>query len=208
MPFGLCNAPATFQRMMDNVLRGLKVFDRFRQAGLHLKAAKCKFFHQQLPFLGHIISPEGIAPDPAKLAAVTDYPAPTDASAVRRFLGFVGYYRRFIANFGSIAEPLTALTRKAVLFHWTDAAASAFQQLKTVLLSHQFAYPDTSMPFAPTPMRLGMGWCIACTAAAGQERVIVTLAAYLPQNATTLQPSASASRHSMQHFRIYLRQSL
>ena len=143
MPFGLTNAPATFQRLMDRVLRGLQwekclvylddiivfgstfhetlenlrcVMERLREAGLKLKAPKCKWFQKSVKYLGHIVSAGGISCDPEKIEAVRNWPVPQSVTQVREFLGFASYYRKFIDNFSEIAHPLTELTCKSVRF--------------------------------------------------------------------------------------------
>ena len=132
MPFGLCNVPALFQRLMDRVLTGLQwsqsfvyldniiilgrsfnehlrnlgtVFNRLREAGLRLKPSKCAFFRSEVQYLGHIISREGVATDPAKVAKVVTWPVPTSKRKVQQFLGFANYYRRFIRDFARVARP-------------------------------------------------------------------------------------------------------
>lgn len=157
LPFGLCSAPATFQRMMDTVLAGLKwqtclvylddvivfsetfdqhlkrlrtVLDALRSADLTLKPEKCHFGYQQLKFLGHVVSADGVRPDPDKTAAVANFPIPTTKKAVRRFLGLCAYYRRFIADFAKIAEPLTRLTRDDVPYVWSSEQQEAFTELR------------------------------------------------------------------------------
>ena len=126
MPFGLCNAPATFQRAMQAVLSGLEwnscfvylddiliasrtleehlrhmkeVFGRLRDAGLRLKPKKCLLLRDQVPYLGHVISAEGIRPDPAKTDKVKCFPVPHDVTTLRQFIGLASYYRRFVPGF-------------------------------------------------------------------------------------------------------------
>ena len=144
MPFGLCNAPATFQRLMDLVLSGLQwvsclvylddvvvfgksfeehlknmelVFARIREAGLKLKPSKCFFFQKQVKYLGHIISEHGFAIDPSKIDKVLHWPSPKSKLEVQQFLGLASYYRRFILDFATIAKPLHRLTEH---FRWTN----------------------------------------------------------------------------------------
>ena len=139
MPFGLCNAPATFQALMHDVLRPFlrrfvlvffddiliyseswadhlrhvrAVLSTLQQHQLFVKRSKCTFGVESISYLGHIISAAGVAMDPAKVQAVADWPQPRSARAVRGFLGLAGYYRKFVGEFGTIAAPLTALLRK------------------------------------------------------------------------------------------------
>src|SRR6266516_3741743 len=169
MPFGLCNAPATFQRLMDEVLLGLNhqvclvylddiilfshsieqhlerfklLLDRLRKANLKLKPSKCHLFQKTVNFLGHVISAGQIATEPAKIEQVVSWPSPRDVTEVRSFLGLVSYYRRFIRSFSEIAAPLHALTGKKVRFKWTDECEEAFQELKQRLIS----CPIVAMP--------------------------------------------------------------
>lgn len=175
MPFGLCNAPATFQRLMDTVLRdilwqnvvvyiddiniGTKTFDkhllqleqvflRLRQAGLKLSPEKCFFFEQELPFLGHVISGEGIQTDPNKIAVMRNFPVPKDLTQLRGFIALTSYYRRFIKGFANIVEPLNRLFKKNTPFIWTQDQQDAFERLKRCLTSPPIlAYPDFERPF-------------------------------------------------------------
>ena len=170
MPFGLCNAPSTFQRLMQTVLVGLEgktcfvyiddilvcsrtfddhvrhlqaVFDRLRTANLKLKVQKCVFLRDEVQYLGHTISKHGIAPDPSKVSKVQNFPVPTDLNKLRQFLGLASYYRRFIKNFAAVAAPLHALTKKDVSYVWTVQCQEAFQQLKQLLCSAPvLAYPQ------------------------------------------------------------------
>lgn len=172
MPFGLCNAPATFQRLMDRVLVGLQwetclvylddiivlgsdveqmlqrlgqVFDRLRQANLKLKPAKCCLFRRQVAYLGHIVSANGISTDPQKILKIQEWPVPTSVSEVRQFVGLASYYRRFVRNFASVACPLYELTKKNAHFRWTPPCQEAFESLKTLLTSTPIlGYPHDS----------------------------------------------------------------
>ena len=169
MPFGLCNAPATFQRVMQAVLAGLEwnscfvylddiliasrtleehlrhikeVFGRLRDAGLRLKPKKCLFLRNEVPYLGHVISADGIRPDPAKTDKVKSFPVPHDVTTLRQFIGLASYYRRFVPGFAKIAAPLHALTKKDVPFNWTPQCDEAFCKLKDLLVTAPvLAYP-------------------------------------------------------------------
>ena len=175
LPFGLCNAPATFERLVEIVLAGLHwetclvylddiivcgrtfedmvknldaVFARLQGAGLKLKARKCQLFSKRVEFLGHIISEDGISTDPKKTECVRNWPAPTNVKEVRSFLGFCSYYRRFIFRFSEIAKPLHKLTQNGVRFKWTKECQNAFQALKNKLVNAPvLAHPDFSQSF-------------------------------------------------------------
>ncbi len=177
MPFGLCNAPATFQRLMHLVLAGIhwqfclvyiddilifsrsfdehmmhleQVFSRLRAAGLKLKPTKCKFAYAETVYLSHLISKDGVKPDPDKVAKIEkiDIDKWTDTTDVRAFLGITNYYRRFIQNYASVAAPLYNLTRQGVKFHVNHEVRSAFHELKRLLVtSPVLAYPRWDLPF-------------------------------------------------------------
>jgi len=125
-----------------------QVFDRIGSFGLKLHPSKTCLGHREVLFLGHVISAQGIPPDPQKLRAVSEFPVPTDVRAVREFVGLASYYRRFVPNFARVAGPLHALTRSNVSFVWTDSCQHAFDQLKELLTSPPvLAYPDFDQPF-------------------------------------------------------------
>lgn len=161
MPFGLANAPGTFQALMNNILAPyLRVFtlvflddilvysETLEEHIQHLKIIlkvltqeklfvtmpKSLFAVNQVDYLGHIISGEGVATDPSKVAAVVDWPTPTTVTQLRGFLGLSGYYRRFVKDFYPIARPLHDILKKNN-FHWTPLQDTAFQALKQALVT-------------------------------------------------------------------------
>ena len=164
MPFGLCNAPATFQRTMNQLLGDFlddfvivylddiliysptradherhvrRVLDRLRDAQFKCNIAKCSFFQDQVDFVGHTVSHNNIAMQTSKLAALRDWPLPATTTQLQRFLGFANYYRRFIASFSKLAKPLTDRAKnslKRVKLAWTPQMKSAFEDLKKALL--------------------------------------------------------------------------
>ena len=162
MPFGLTNAVATFERLMETVLRGLQwneclvylddvivfgstfeqtlerlthVFDRLSNAGLKLKPSKCSLFAEEVNFLGHVISRSGVRTQQSKIEAVQKWPIPQNVKDVRSFLGLAGYYRRFIRNYAKIARPLHRLTSTREKFTWNEECQQSFEALKSALTS-------------------------------------------------------------------------
>lgn len=156
MPFGLCNAPATFERLMDTVLRGLKwqiclcylddiiifaptfavhlervatVLSCIANANLKLNTKKCHFAAREIKVLGHVVSNKGVRPDPDKIRAVTECPIPKTVKELRSFLGLCSYFRRFVQGFATIAAPLHTLLDTTKHFHWTPECQHAFNQL-------------------------------------------------------------------------------
>ncbi|GJW22095.1 reverse transcriptase [Tanacetum coccineum] len=111
------------------------VLEILRQKKLYAKFSKCEFWLQQVAFLGHIVSADGIIMDPSKVEAITKWPRPTTVTEVRSFLGLAGYYRRFVEGFSRLALPLTQLMRKGEKFVWTDERQESFEELKRRLVS-------------------------------------------------------------------------
>ncbi|KAI2644119.1 Transposon Tf2-9 polyprotein [Labeo rohita] len=175
MPFGLSNSPGVFQALVNDVLRDMvdqfiyvylddilifssslqehvqhvrRVLQRLLENGLFVKAEKCDFHAQSVPFLGYIVSAEGMRMDPEKIKAVVDWPSPDSRKALQRFLGFANFYRRFIRNYSQLAAPLTALTSPRMAFRWSDAAEAAFANLKRRFVSAPILVtPDPSRQF-------------------------------------------------------------
>ncbi|UYV75794.1 hypothetical protein LAZ67_13001373, partial [Cordylochernes scorpioides] len=162
MPFGLCNAPATFERNKDNVLGNLRwqiclcylddviiyssdfpthlkrleaVLKCFSESNLKLNDKKCRFAFEELEILGHITNQQGIKPAEYNIKAVRDFPQPKKVKEVQSFLGMCSYYRKFIKDFSLIADPLKGLIRKNAQFTWTEKQEEAFQNLKKALMN-------------------------------------------------------------------------
>jgi hypothetical protein len=194
MSFGLSNAPATFQALMNDVLRSylrrfmLVFFDdiliyisswaehlqhitivlnELRAHSLHLKRSKCSFGAPSVAYLGHVISAEGVAMDADKVAAVSAWPPPRSARGLRGFLGLAGYYRKFIHNFGLIAAPLTRLLRRDA-FAWDKDAEDAFQVLKRALTTGPvLQMPDFDKLFIVDCDASGVGFGVVLHQGAG-----------------------------------------
>ncbi|KAL6473492.1 hypothetical protein MHYP_G00170530 [Metynnis hypsauchen] len=125
-----------------------EVFSRLRATGLKLNPAKCCLAKDHVQFLGHVVSKDGIQPNPRNVQCVADWPTPHTPTEVRAFLGLCSYYRKFIRNFARHAVPLHALTEKNVPFQWTSQCQDAFTYLKHVLSNPPVvAFPDFSLPF-------------------------------------------------------------
>ena len=173
VPFGLAQAPAYFQLLMNKVLNGLKfvmtyldniiifsenelqhlehletVFSHLRGTGLKMKWSKCDFFKKEIHYLEHLISPEGISPLPNKLDCIQHMPALKNAKEIKQFLGLTGYYRKFVPRFADISRPLTTLTKIDKKFEWTPACQKSFDLLKENLCGEPILkYADTSKPY-------------------------------------------------------------
>ena len=116
------------------------ILQRLREHQLYAKFSKCDFWLKEVPFLGHVISAEGISIDPSKVQDALDWKAPTSVPEIRSFLGLAGYYRRFIPEFSKIAKPMTEHLKKGVKFYWSSQCEEAFQKLKTLLTSASIRY--------------------------------------------------------------------
>ena len=188
------NAPATFQRLMERCVGSMnlqevlaflddlivfsptleehetrlgQVFDRLRKFGLKLSPEKCSFFCKSVSYLGHIVSEDGIACDPSKVEAIRDWPRPSNMRQLNSYLGYCGYYRKYIIAYGRISAPLTTLlkgytragpdkrlhtdaaaVRKPFAAAWTSECEAAFQALKTSLMQAPvLAIADPALPY-------------------------------------------------------------
>jgi hypothetical protein len=201
MPFGLCNAPATFQRFMDKCFAGLKwsscliylddiivfspdfethlkdlenVFLRLTEAGLTLKPSKCFICQKKLIYLGHEISASGIAPDPNKIKAIKEMRIPSSKKELRSFLGLVSYYRKFVKTFACVAAPLIKLTHDDIKFLWLVEHQISYECLKKSLISSPIlSHPNFDYPFIiQTDASIeGLG-AVLCQYIDGKEHVI------------------------------------
>lgn len=178
MPFGLNNAPATFQRLMNVVLAGIQglrclvylddiiifadslethgkrlreILERLANHNLKIQPDKCEFLRREVMYLGHKISESGVRPDPEKVKAVANFPVLKSRTDIQSFLGLAGYYRRFIENFSKIIKPLTSLLKKGVEFNWTSIQQVAFECIKSKLITQPILiYPDFTKEFILT----------------------------------------------------------
>eukprot|EP00644_Phytophthora_capsici_P002485 jgi/Phyca11/105645/e_gw1.11.98.1 len=124
------------------------VLERLSRAGLTLKLKKCKFATETMEYLGHELSKDGVRPLDRLVTAVRDFPKPTDAVEVKRFVHLAGYYRKFVPGFGSMMEPLTKLLRKKVKWKWGASQEEAFMVVKKILTTKPvLRYPDFKLPF-------------------------------------------------------------
>ena len=162
MPFGLCNAPATFQSMINDIFRDSldegviaymddiliysetieehvslvrRVMERLRKARLCVSIKKSTFHQRQVEFLGYLISDKGISMTEAKVEEMKKWPPPESIVDVQSFMGFANFYRRFIVGFSKIVKPLTELTKKDIRWYWTPACEKAFENLKDMFMS-------------------------------------------------------------------------
>ena len=175
MPFGLCNAPATFQRLMNNIFQefvgiflliyidDIIIFSKSAEehfanikatleqiinVNIRLNPKKCKFFMEKVNFLGHTVSIDGIEPDPSKVIALKAIPIPKSVKQTQAFLGLANFYRRFIKNFASIAKPLHDVSKSTANFCWTTMHQDAFDRLKEALCTAPIrSYPQPEKHF-------------------------------------------------------------
>jgi hypothetical protein len=175
LPMGLTNAPSSFMRVMNKVFEKYlgdfvlvylddilimskspaehlihlrKVFETLRQYRLQAKLSKCKFLQEQIKYLGHILSAQGVLPDPAKIQTLLDWEFPDSAVGMQQFLGLANYFRKFIPNYSRLAAPLYHLTKKSATFLKGEETLKCFEAIKQKLISPPLlSYPDPELPY-------------------------------------------------------------
>ena len=201
MTFGLCNAPATFQRTMDLLFGDLRdfvgvymddvlifsetsdahvqdlrtVYDRLAKERLYINGEKCTFAQSEVSYCGFIVGEHGVRPQPEKLAVVHAWPTPKDPGDIRSFLGLCGFYQRFVPDYATIATPLTNLLHKSCTWTWGSEQEKAFATLKQRLLQAPvMIIPDVKQPFLlhTDASEVGIGATLSQTDSAGQLRLV------------------------------------
>jgi hypothetical protein len=234
LPFGLNISPAIFQKCMSFLLNGHKnalaylddiiifsqnfsdhlkhlqeVFDRIRSANMKLKLSKCDFMRDKMVYLGHVVSKEGIMPDPDKVKVIKDLAPPANVRSVRSFLGMASFYRRYIRNFAAIAKPLTELTKKNAEFSWNEEKQSSFEALKQCLISAPILkLPEIGKSFALyTDSSDHTVGAVLCQFEDGTPKPIHYLSHKLSrtqQHWPVIEKEAFAIVYALEKFRVYL----
>src|SRR3954453_2227418 len=202
MPFDLRNAPGTYQHLMNYILQDYigkfiavylddiiiysktfeqhidhvkLIFKALRKAILKIKLKKCYFCFPNITFLGHIVGRNGIAPDPAKVEKIKNFPRPTSLKELRGALGLFSYYRKFVRDFSKIAKPMLNLLKQDVPFLWEEQQQTSFEELKQRLMEAPILqYPDFTKPFVlyPDASGTGLGAVLSQIDEEKRERVI------------------------------------
>ena len=236
MPFGLTNAPATLQRLMECTLAGLmpeecliylddvimysstfdnhlerlkRVFQRLQQAGLRLKPEKCHFAQSEVHYLGHVVSCDGIQPDPRKVDAVHKFPRPCTVKELQIFWGITNYYWRFVKDCARLAERPHRLTRKAAAITCSESCESAFESLQQHLTNPLIlSFSCFTVPFVlhTDASNSAMG-AVFRQVQQGQERVIAYRSRQLDKaqrNYSTIEREALAAVAAIKEFLPYI----
>ena len=187
-----------------------ELFSRLRDIGLKLKPSKCQLAVPKVQFLGHILTKEGIQPNPDKVKCILDFPTPTKVKSLRSFLGASGYYRKHIKNYSVIAKPLYNLTKNNCKFLWTPDCQKAFDDLKQALSKEpvlMFLSFHDRFILACDASQSGIGSTLSQTDSQGNIKPIAYAGRSLTpaeQNYTTTEQELLAVVWSLQHFRVYL----
>lgn len=237
MPMGLKNSPSTFQRVMDNILRGLvnecclvylddiiifgsslehhldnikKVFDRIKESNLKIQLDKSEFLRKEVEYLGHLVTTDGVKPNPAKIEAIKSYPIPKTTKQIKGFLGLLGYYRKFIKDFAKITKPMTKCLKKDAIIDINNLEyKECFERCKTLLTEEPvLQYPDFSRPFNLTTdaSNVALG-AILSQGSIGKDKPIAFASRTLndhEKNYSTTEKELLAIVWAVKHFRPYL----
>ena len=237
LPMGLRTAPATFERLMESVLKGMQwqqvlcflddiiifaadfhthlhrleeVLKRLRHAGLKLTPKKCELFKTEVRYLGHVVSQHGVATDPDKIKAVSEWKAPESITELRAYLGIVNYYRKYCPDLATMLKPLNKLTAKGQTFDWGEEQQRSFEQSKEALVTAPIlGYPDPELQYIlDTDASLdGAGSVLSQCQSDGVERVI----AYYSKTFSSAERNYCVTRRELlavimavKHFRPYI----
>ncbi|KAI5735703.1 hypothetical protein M8J77_021620 [Diaphorina citri] len=237
MPMGLKNSPSTFQRVMDDVLRGLvnecclvylddiiifgsslqqhlqnirKVLTRLRDSNLKIQLDKSEFLRKEVEYLGHVVTEEGVKPNPTKINAIKSYPIPRTVKQIKGFLGLLGYYRRFIKDFARLTKPLTKCLKKDAKIDITDVEyKDCFEKCKIILANEPvLQYPDFSKPFILTTdaSNVALG-AVLSQGVLGQDKPIAFASRTLndsERNYSTIEKELLGVVWAVKYFRPYL----
>lgn len=235
LPMGLKTSPSSFSRVMTIAMSGLnydscfvymddlivfgnslqnhnknliKVLNRLRAVNLKLNPVKCQFLEKKMLYLGHIISADGISPDPAKINAIKNYPTPKNADECKRFVAFVNYYRRFIKNFAEIAYPLNKLCRKSMQFRWDECCQKSFEILRnSVIKPPILQYPSFSETNKFILRTDASGYAIGAVLSNSDDKPVAYASRSLNKaeiNYPVIEKELLAIVWSVKHFRPYL----
>lgn len=235
MPMGLKTSPNSFARMMTMAMAGLTyekclcyqddlivigrnltdhnnnlvdVFERIRNVNLKLNPEKCDFLKQELLYLGHVVSGDGVLPDPEKIECIKNYPTPQTTDEVKRFVALANYYRKFIKNFADIAYYLNCLCRKNAKFVWDDKCQKSFETLKQCMISPPvLQYPDLSKTNQFTVQTDASGYAIGAILSNADGRPVAYASRSLnkaERNYPTIEKELLAVVWAVKHFRPYL----
>lgn len=128
-----------------------RVLETLKKHNFKIQLDKCEFLQKEVAFLGHVVTPEGVKPNPEKIRVIQEWPIPNNEKELKGFLGMIGYYRKFIRDFAKIAKPLTQQLRKGETIQHTPEFISAFKRCRNLITSsHVLQYPDFSKPFVLT----------------------------------------------------------
>ena len=235
LPMGLKTSPSSFSRLMTVAMSGLNlykcliylddiiifgrtleehnknlisVFQRLREVNLKLNPLKCNFLKEELLYLGHYISAEGIKPDPAKIEAVKQWPIPSNADEIKRFVAFANYYRKHIKDFAKLCAPLNKLTRKDIKFEWSSQCQESFEELKQSFIKPPVLdYPDLRESNIFNLHTDASGYAIGAVLSNSNGKPVAYASKSLNKaesNYSTIEKELLAMVWAIKHFRPYL----